>query len=383
MFGDFDEAAYLRANPDVRGLVERGVFRSGFEHWHAVGAKEHALGDRPSGFFEHDLIYDEAAYLKQNPDVAHAVRTRAVRNGYQHWIRFGRREFAHGTRRGPFKAPNGVFRPFRVPTPSGAVFVARAPENFGRTGKVEVRVGASSRSASDLSAACSGPLRLVDVCGEPVTLRLLVVSSPRELDLGAVPLGTRIVVTVHSDEGPAIATFSDRGVQAFSFPTADDANAFLSTARAACGEDLAPPSVVDFTLEHLTSGPRRLGYEKPLTFRIEGASKTKSGGLAISGWVARSPEEPSGFRAWRPARAEFFDLTRGWSRLSRPDILERFPELGSRRGDQFGFRAEVEFMRPFPLSSRDEILFGLTKNGFSEEWAELDTALLLSEERAP
>src|ERR1041385_6654565 len=114
MFGEVAEAAYLRANPDVYGMVQRGLFRSGLEHWHVIGANEHALGDRASGFYEHDLIYDEAAYLRQNPDVADAVRSRAVRSGYQHWIRFGRNEFARGTRWGPFAARSRFVRPFKL-----------------------------------------------------------------------------------------------------------------------------------------------------------------------------------------------------------------------------------------------------------------------------
>ena len=371
MFGEFDEAAYLRANPDVRGLVERGVFRSGFEHWHAVGANEHALGDRVSGFYEHDLVYDETAYLKQNPDVLHAVRMRAVRNGYQHWIRFGRQEFARGKRLGPFRAPGGVLRPFQIFTTDGALFVARAPDGFGRAVRVEVRVGANAPlSTGELGVACSEPLRLVDACGDGVKLRLLVVRSPKELDLATLPLGARIRVSVQADDGSMEATFSDRGVPAFSFPTADDANVFLAAARAAGHYDAAPEPVLDFALDRLASSPRKLGYEVPLTFRIEGAATNEGGGLEVNGWVALAREELSGFRAWRPERAEFFDLTKGWSRLSRPDIVDRFPELRSGGGDQFGFRGVAKFAQP--PSVGETILFGVTKNGFSEEWIELD-----------
>jgi hypothetical protein len=373
MFGDFDEAAYLRANPDVRGLVERGVFRSGFEHWYAVGANEHALGDRVSGFYEHDVIYDEGAYLRQNPDVADAVRTRAVRNGYQHWIRFGRQEFARGKRLGPFKAPNGVLRPFRVPTDGGDLFVARAPDDFGGATRVEFRVGSNAPLvADDVPIACSEPMDLVDACEGVVRLRLLMVTSPKELDLGVVPLGTRISVSIHSGGAAPIAyTYRDRGVQAFHFRRADDANEFMAIARVAAECSSTPLPVLDFALGRLTFGTRRIGYEMPLTFRIESAAKREDG-LAVGGWVALPPEELAGFRAWRPERAEFFDLTRVWSRFSRPDIVERFPVLGSREGDQFGFRALVRFAQAFPSTPHEKILFGVTKDGSSEEWIELD-----------
>jgi hypothetical protein len=372
MFGEFDEAAYLRANPDVRGLVERGVFRSGFEHWHAVGANEHALGDRLSGFYEHDLIYDEGTYLKQNPDVAGSVRARAVRNGYQHWIRFGRQEFMRGKRLGPFKAPNGLLRPFRVSTSTGDLFVARAPESFTRAGGVEVRVGSAPVAAEDVSVACSRPLQVADACGGVATVRLLIATSPKALDFASIPLGTRIGVSVHSDGSPPIvSTYRDRGIQAFFFPSADDANEFMATARAAAQSESAPPAVQDFVLERLTSSPRRLGYEMPLTFRIESMSRTDAGPV-VDGWVALAPEDLASCRAWRPERTEFFDLTRGWSRFSRQDIVDRFPALRSREWDRFGFRSEVKFSQTFPSSPKEKVLFGVTKTGCAEEWIELD-----------
>lgn len=372
MFGDFDEAAYLRANPDVRGLVERGVFRSGFEHWHAVGANEHALGDRVSGFYDHDLIYDEKAYLRQNPDVADSVRSRAVRNGYQHWIRFGRQEFARGKRLGPFKAPNGMLRPFRVSIAGGELFIARAPEDFAGADRVEFRVGSGPPLAPvDVAVICSKPLDIVDACGESMRLRLLMMTSPKELDLGVIPLGTRIIVSVHSGGGsPIVFTYRDRGVQAFDFRTADDANELMAVARSATRGASTPAPVIDFALARLPLSTRRIGYEKPLTFRIEGVRASEDR-LTVEGWVALWPEELAGFRAWRPDRAEFFDLTRAWSRFSRADIVERFPALASREGDDFGFRAVVEFSRASPPAPGEKILFGVAKSGGSEEWIEL------------
>jgi len=199
-----------------------------------------------------------------------------------------------------------------------------------------------------------------------------MVTSPTEVDFGGLPLGTRIAVSVQSDEGPTVSTFSDRGVQAFAFPTADDANEFMATARAVGKDDSTPSSVLDFALDRLTSSPRKPGYEEPLTFRIERAAEAQGGGLDVSGWVAVSPEERVMFRAWRPRCAEFSDLTRAWSRLSRPDIVERFPELRSRAGDQFGFQAMVKLGQPFLSSPGEKLMFGLAKEGSPEEWVELD-----------
>src|ERR1041385_3954109 len=98
MSEDFDESAYLRANPDVQALLDRGAIGSGLEHWRATGAEEHARGLRRSGFFDYDVIYDEESYLAQNEDVARAVRNGELASGYQHWNRIGRPEYAAGRR---------------------------------------------------------------------------------------------------------------------------------------------------------------------------------------------------------------------------------------------------------------------------------------------
>jgi hypothetical protein len=253
------------------------------------------------------------------------------------------------------------------------LFVARAPEGFAGAGRVEFRVGSSAPIATDnVSVACSKPLDIVDACGGVVRLRLLMVKSPQELDFGVIPLGTRISVSVHSGgASPTVYTYRDRGVQAFDFHTADDANEFMGSARAAAECSSTPTPLIDFALARLTFGTRRIGYEKPLTFRIESVATSESG-LIVGGWVALPPEELSGFRAWRPEQAEFFDLTRAWSRSSRRDILERFPALGSREGDQFGFRAFVRFSQAFPSIPNEKVLFGVTKTGSVEEWIELD-----------
>jgi hypothetical protein len=159
-------------------------------------------------------------------------------------------------------------------------------------------------------------------------------------------------------------------MQAFDFRTADDANEFMAGARSATGCASTPAPLIDFALARLPLSTRRVGYEKPLTFRIEGATASE-GRLTVDGWVALWPEELAGFRAWRPERAEFLDLTRAWSRSSRADIVERFPALASKEGDHFGFRAVVEFSRAFPPMPDEKVLFGVARRGGSEEWIEL------------
>lgn len=76
----FDEAAYLRQNPDVWQAVMQGAFASGYEHFITNGWLQ---GRNPS------CVYDEAYYLSTNPDVAQAVAAGSFHSGLEHFARFG------------------------------------------------------------------------------------------------------------------------------------------------------------------------------------------------------------------------------------------------------------------------------------------------------
>jgi hypothetical protein len=45
---DFDEAAYLRSNPDVTAAVARGEFKSGYQHAELFGHREDCLSENTS-----------------------------------------------------------------------------------------------------------------------------------------------------------------------------------------------------------------------------------------------------------------------------------------------------------------------------------------------
>ena len=79
----FDEAFYLRQNPDVYAAYARGVFQSGFQHFLQYGQYE---GRNPSSLF------DEQFYLSQNLDVAIAVSRGNFRSGFQHFLSYGQFE---------------------------------------------------------------------------------------------------------------------------------------------------------------------------------------------------------------------------------------------------------------------------------------------------
>ncbi|NHN88817.1 glycosyltransferase [Acetobacter sp. LMG 1627] len=83
----FDEAWYLQAHPDVAAAVEAGAFASGFDHY------------RSDGFINRSphWLFSETAYLARYPDLTRATLDRlGVINGYDHYLRYGDREFRSG-----------------------------------------------------------------------------------------------------------------------------------------------------------------------------------------------------------------------------------------------------------------------------------------------
>jgi phytanoyl-CoA hydroxylase len=83
----FDRDFYLRENPDVIGLIERGDYSSPEEHWILAGRDEVASGARDA-FGD----FDETLYLLHRPDVAEACARGEYVSGFDHWLMFGRRE---------------------------------------------------------------------------------------------------------------------------------------------------------------------------------------------------------------------------------------------------------------------------------------------------
>lgn len=76
----FDEAAYLRQNPDVAAAVAAGQLASGRAHYVQWGASE---GRNPNDLFS------EAWYLTTYDDVAQAVQAGALASGFQHYLNQG------------------------------------------------------------------------------------------------------------------------------------------------------------------------------------------------------------------------------------------------------------------------------------------------------
>lgn len=74
---DFDEADYLRFNPDVKDAVRRGQIESGRQHYIGYGYFEGRLGGMTK--------VDERWYLSKYPDVALAVREGRVASATDHF----------------------------------------------------------------------------------------------------------------------------------------------------------------------------------------------------------------------------------------------------------------------------------------------------------
>lgn len=83
--GDFNEAGYLKANPDVAEAVERGEIESARLHYIGFGYFEGRLGATPD--------VDERWYLRANPDVGAAVKAGKLSSAREHFTLAGAGEW--------------------------------------------------------------------------------------------------------------------------------------------------------------------------------------------------------------------------------------------------------------------------------------------------
>jgi hypothetical protein len=88
-FPSWDESGYLAANPDVRAMIERGEFATGYEHYVKQGKSEGRRKGLP-------MRWIEETYLEANPDVAAAVKAHKFASGEEHFMKLGAREGRNG-----------------------------------------------------------------------------------------------------------------------------------------------------------------------------------------------------------------------------------------------------------------------------------------------
>jgi hypothetical protein len=318
---DFDEAAYVRANPDVAVMVERGLFRSPLDHWQRAGSLEHSAGRRRSGFYEHDQLYDEETYLRLNADVVALVRRRALGSGYEHWMRHGRIEFSRGRRHAPFVASTHPVRPFRVtvgdaggllvgavdapPSPGAALTLRHADDP-------EITVPAAA-------VACTAPLSIQDVSHRKRTVRFLSVRFPHFASDARRPRSL-----VLSADGAPLLTCRDAGMQAFFFGGVRDAKEFLDDAlRLAEVERETSPAFAQ-ALVALVVGRLQppLDSREPFTaFFLETLQRRDGEGFDAGGWLSPAGSAVTRVAVFSPETTECAEA-QSLTRTYRPDVLE-------------------------------------------------------------
>ena len=318
-FDDFDEAAYVRANPDVTVMVERGLFRSPLDHWQRAGSLEHSAGRRRSGFYEHDLLYDEETYLRLNADVVALVRRRALGSGYEHWMRHGRIEFSRGRRHAPFNASAHPLRPFRLPVGDAGGLLIGAVEAPPEAALALRHADDPDTAVSPSSMACTTPVGIQDVSHRRRTVRFLVVRYPRFESDARRPRP----LVLHAGGKPLLSC-RDAGMQAFYFCGVEDANAFLEAGLRVAGAESVTSAAFAGALSTFVVG--RL--EPPLDSRdpfagffLESLKRRHGEGFDASGWLAPTENGVTRVSVFSPETAESAEA-RALSRLYRPDVLE-------------------------------------------------------------
>ena len=81
---NWNDQAYLDANPDVAELVAKGEFPNGYAHYIRIGFLKGLHSGFPS--------WNENKYLADNPDVAVAVAEGRFASGFDHYLQAGRAE---------------------------------------------------------------------------------------------------------------------------------------------------------------------------------------------------------------------------------------------------------------------------------------------------
>ena len=99
MIRNFDEEAYLDANPDVRKAIENGEFPSVEIYLEQFGLERIRSGS--TLFHKEYEAFDEVAYLTKFPEVAEAVASKVFSSGFKHFSLFGYMEIITGSREWP------------------------------------------------------------------------------------------------------------------------------------------------------------------------------------------------------------------------------------------------------------------------------------------
>ncbi len=80
----FDEQWYLKNNPDVAAAVRAKKISSGHDHYVTTGYFE--------GRLPYEIDVDEEYYFSKNDDVKKAARAKKVKSAKEHWYSNGMKE---------------------------------------------------------------------------------------------------------------------------------------------------------------------------------------------------------------------------------------------------------------------------------------------------
>lgn len=80
---NYNESTYLQENPDVAQAVASGIIPNGFEHWVKFSFIEKRTPQ---------ISFNEQFYLDANPQVAAVVANGSFSSGFEHYTRFGAAE---------------------------------------------------------------------------------------------------------------------------------------------------------------------------------------------------------------------------------------------------------------------------------------------------
>jgi hypothetical protein len=79
---EYDEAFYLAREPRLQRFIQNGTFKNGYQHFIQFGRKEGLFG----------TSFQETGYLQSNPDVRQLVESGALKTGREHYFNFGKNE---------------------------------------------------------------------------------------------------------------------------------------------------------------------------------------------------------------------------------------------------------------------------------------------------
>jgi len=87
---DFNEELYLEANPDIKDMIKKGLYKNVKEYLEKQGIKEIKEGIRK--FHPEFEVFNEELYLEKFSDVKEAVEKKLFKNGFDHFCKDGYKE---------------------------------------------------------------------------------------------------------------------------------------------------------------------------------------------------------------------------------------------------------------------------------------------------